>query len=181
MKYHTRIGGIRQVMRAMHGPCYRCWFDYCASSRSSASAILVPQTSSSQKQPAMASRHKAFARLPLRLSRRNFPSVPSFHAHLLARAPSWRLSGPASSLVLFSTARSRSDPRTFPTQGFDVIDKDQPIEEEGMPEYNPDHFYPVHLGEVFNGRFQTVAKLGYGSSSTIWLARDLECVPREKA
>ncbi|KAM6511930.1 hypothetical protein FALCPG4_016917 [Fusarium falciforme] len=43
-----------------------------------------------------------------------------------------------------------------------------------MPEYNPDHLYPVHLGEVFNGRFQTVAKLGYGSSSTIWLARDLE-------
>ncbi|RTE69519.1 hypothetical protein BHE90_016103 [Fusarium euwallaceae] len=58
--------------------------------------------------------------------------------------------------------------------GFDVIDKDQPIEEESMPEYNPDHFYPVHLGEIFNDRFQTVAKLGYGSSSTIWLARDLE-------
>ncbi|KAJ4213016.1 hypothetical protein NW759_011277 [Fusarium solani] len=43
-----------------------------------------------------------------------------------------------------------------------------------MPEYDPDHFYPVRLGEVFNGRFQTVAKLGYVSSSTIWLARDLE-------
>ncbi|RSM07405.1 hypothetical protein CEP52_005268 [Fusarium oligoseptatum] len=57
---------------------------------------------------------------------------------------------------------------------FDVIDKDQPIEEESMPEYNADHFYPVRLGEVFNDRFQTVAKLGYGSSSTIWLARDLE-------
>jgi hypothetical protein len=55
-----------------------------------------------------------------------------------------------------------------------VIDKDQPIEEEVMPEYDPDHFYPVRLGEVFNGRFQTVAKLGYVSSSTIWLARDLE-------
>lgn len=43
-----------------------------------------------------------------------------------------------------------------------------------MPEYRPDHFYPVRLGEVFNDRFQTVAKLGYGSSSTIWLARDLQ-------
>ncbi|WAO96782.1 Protein kinase domain-containing protein [Fusarium falciforme] len=43
-----------------------------------------------------------------------------------------------------------------------------------MPKYNLDHFYPVHLSEVFNGRLQTVAKLGYGSSSTIWLARDLE-------
>lgn len=43
-----------------------------------------------------------------------------------------------------------------------------------MQEYHPDHFYPVRLGEVFNDRFQTVAKLGYGSSSTVWLARDLE-------
>ncbi|UNI24803.1 hypothetical protein JDV02_010525 [Purpureocillium takamizusanense] len=43
-----------------------------------------------------------------------------------------------------------------------------------MPEYRPEHFYPVRLGEVFNDRFQTVAKLGYGSSSTIWLARDLQ-------
>lgn len=36
-----------------------------------------------------------------------------------------------------------------------------------------DRFYPVHLGEVFQDRYQTVAKLGFGSSSTIWLARDL--------
>lgn len=43
-----------------------------------------------------------------------------------------------------------------------------------MPEYRPDHFYLVRLGEVFRGKFQTVAKLGYGLSSTIWLARDLE-------
>lgn len=86
----------------------------------------------------------------------------------------WTLSGLATRLGLFSTARPRSEPRKFPTQGFDVIDKDQPIEEEGVPEYNPDHFYPVRLGEIFTGRFQTVAKLGYGSSSTIWLARDLE-------
>jgi serine/threonine-protein kinase SRPK3 len=45
-----------------------------------------------------------------------------------------------------------------------------------MPEYKPENFYPVRLGEVFNNRFQTVAKLGYGSSSTIWLARDLQYV-----
>ncbi|WQF87064.1 Putative protein kinase [Colletotrichum destructivum] len=43
-----------------------------------------------------------------------------------------------------------------------------------MPEYNPAHFYPVRLGEVFNDRFQAAAKLGYGSSSTIWLTRDLQ-------
>jgi hypothetical protein len=31
-----------------------------------------------------------------------------------------------------------------------------------MLEYRPEHFYPVRLGEIFNNRFQTVAKLGYG-------------------
>lgn len=50
------------------------------------------------------------------------------------------------------------------------------MEEEGLLEYNPDYFYPVRLGEVFNDRYQTVSKLGYGSSSTIWLARDLQSV-----
>ncbi|KAI8650944.1 Protein kinase domain-containing protein [Fusarium keratoplasticum] len=123
----------------------------------------------------MASCCKAFARTPFPLPRKNLRSIPSLSAHLLAaRAPSCTLRGLGSSLSLFSTARSRSEPRTFPTKGFDVIDKDQLIEEEGMLEYNPDHFYLVRLGEVFNGRFQTVAKLGYGSSSTIWLACDLE-------
>ncbi|KAK7227924.1 hypothetical protein V2G26_000094 [Clonostachys chloroleuca] len=42
-----------------------------------------------------------------------------------------------------------------------------------MPEYKPEHFYPVRLGEVFHDRFQIMTKLGFGSSSTIWLARDL--------
>ncbi|TQN64388.1 Serine/threonine-protein kinase SRPK, partial [Colletotrichum shisoi] len=70
--------------------------------------------------------------------------------------------------------RPRSTPRSFPVAGFDAIAQDGLVEEETMPEYNPAHFYPVRLGEVFNDRFQTVAKLGYGSSSTIWLARDLQ-------
>lgn len=80
-----------------------------------------------------------------------------------------------------STARPTSQPRIFPSEGFDAIGKDQLVEEEIMPEYNSEHFYPVRLGEVFNDRFQTVAKLGYGSSLTIWLARDLQWVAHEIA
>ncbi|CCF42428.1 protein kinase [Colletotrichum higginsianum] len=75
---------------------------------------------------------------------------------------------------LSSQQHPRTAPRTFPAAGFDAIAKDGLVEEETVPEYNPAHFYPVRLGEVFNDRFQTVAKLGYGSSSTIWLARDLQ-------
>ncbi|KAK1507576.1 protein kinase domain-containing protein [Colletotrichum tamarilloi] len=73
-----------------------------------------------------------------------------------------------------SSPRSWSAPQALPAAGFDVIGQDQLVEEETLPEYISEHFYPVRLGEVFDDRFQTVAKLGYGSSSTIWLARDLQ-------
>ncbi|KAL8720804.1 MAG: hypothetical protein Q9225_002399 [Loekoesia sp. 1 TL-2023] len=49
----------------------------------------------------------------------------------------------------------------------------QPIEEERTPYYDPKRFYPTFLGEVLSGRYQVATKLGYGSDSTVWLARDL--------
>ncbi|UPK93021.1 hypothetical protein LCI18_003956 [Fusarium solani-melongenae] len=65
------------------------------------------------------------------------------------------------------------EPRSFSISGFSLIDQSQKVEEEELPDYVADRFYPVRLGEVFQGRYQTIAKLGFGSSSTIWLARDL--------
>lgn len=47
------------------------------------------------------------------------------------------------------------------------------VEEECTPHYNPRHFYPVRLYEVLNNRYQVTAKIGWGTSSTVWLARDL--------
>ncbi|KAL2061953.1 hypothetical protein VTL71DRAFT_7331 [Oculimacula yallundae] len=47
------------------------------------------------------------------------------------------------------------------------------IEEELLPHYDPRHFFPVEPGKVFRERYKTIAKLGYGSGSTVWLARDL--------
>ncbi len=49
---------------------------------------------------------------------------------------------------------------------------DAPIEEERIPRYRPQRYYPVHIGETFHDRFLIVAKLGYGTSSTVWLAQD---------
>jgi serine/threonine-protein kinase SRPK3 len=49
----------------------------------------------------------------------------------------------------------------------------QLVEEEKTPYYHPDSFFPARLGQVLNGRYQLATKLGYGSSSTVWLARDL--------
>jgi hypothetical protein len=47
------------------------------------------------------------------------------------------------------------------------------IEEETLPFYDPRLFYPVRIGEVFGNRYQVVAKLGYGTTSTTWLCHDL--------
>lgn len=109
-----------------------------------------------------------------RLHRSILPAF--FHFRLPPRAQKPMVSALSSLAATFrlSSQRRRSVPRTFPASGFDVIGQDQLVEEENIPEYISEHFYPVRLGEVFDGRFQTVAKLGYGSSSTIWLARDLQ-------
>ena len=50
------------------------------------------------------------------------------------------------------------------------------IEEELVPGYRPDDFYPVKLGEVFDSRYKVIAKLGCGASSTAWLCRDLRYI-----
>ncbi|PKX99962.1 CMGC protein kinase [Aspergillus campestris IBT 28561] len=47
------------------------------------------------------------------------------------------------------------------------------IEEESLPNYHPNKYYPVRLGEVLNNRYQILAKLGYGVTSTVWFGRDL--------
>lgn len=65
-------------------------------------------------------------------------------------------------------------PRSLPASGFQTVDAAQRVEEEELPGYKADRFYPVHLGEVFQGRYQVLGKLGFGSSSTVWLARDLK-------
>lgn len=69
--------------------------------------------------------------------------------------------------------RPSSQPRVFPSAGWSSIDPSTLIEEELIPSYKPEKFYPVRIGEVFNHRYQVVGKLGYGSSATVWLCRDL--------
>ncbi|KAK7398405.1 hypothetical protein QQX98_012223 [Neonectria punicea] len=49
-----------------------------------------------------------------------------------------------------------------------------PTEEEELPAYEARDFYPVKLGEVFQDRYQVVAKLGFGTGSTVWLCRELQ-------
>jgi len=51
---------------------------------------------------------------------------------------------------------------------------------EDVEMYKPGGFHPVSIGDVFsNGRYKVLHKLGYGGSSTVWLARDQR--PRSSA
>ncbi|KAJ3538815.1 hypothetical protein NM208_g5740 [Fusarium decemcellulare] len=47
------------------------------------------------------------------------------------------------------------------------------VDEERVPGYNSKHYYPANPGDVLENRYQLDAKLGWGSSSTVWLAHDI--------
>lgn len=64
-------------------------------------------------------------------------------------------------------------PLKFPDSNFVVLNPAETVEEENVPSYNPEDFYPAYVGEVFNSRYQIVVKLGFGVNSTVWLCRDL--------
>ena len=66
-----------------------------------------------------------------------------------------------------------SSPWPLSTAVATAVDRCQPIEEERAPHYDSKCLYPTKLGEVINGRYQVATKLGYGTDSTVWLARDL--------
>ena len=70
-------------------------------------------------------------------------------------------------------------PRIFPTDGFPLFPTTSRFEEEKFAGYRADIFYPVSLSEVFKSRYQVVAKLGFGTASTVWLCRDLQLVSFE--
>lgn len=80
--------------------------------------------------------------------------------------------------MAFSTNHFTVQPRTFPTDGFPLLPTETKLEEEKLAGYNADDLYPdlypVHLGEVFDSRYQVLAKLGFGTGSTVWLCRDLQ-------
>ena len=45
---------------------------------------------------------------------------------------------------------------------------------ESPNEYQPGGYHPVHLGDIYCERYRVINKLGFGSYSTVWLARDLQ-------
>ncbi|KAF2732395.1 kinase-like protein [Polyplosphaeria fusca] len=49
------------------------------------------------------------------------------------------------------------------------MDPGEPFEEEQLPWYNPDQFYPIRIGEILDSSYKLLGKLGYCAYSTVWL------------
>lgn len=75
--------------------------------------------------------------------------------------------------TLTTSSQWTCTPRTFPCTGIELLDQSVELDEETLPTYQPEKYYPVTQGEIFNDRYQAIAKIGYGVTSTVWLAKDL--------
>ncbi|KAF9780552.1 kinase-like domain-containing protein, partial [Thelephora terrestris] len=53
-------------------------------------------------------------------------------------------------------------------------------EVESPDRYRPGGYHPVHLGDVYHQRYRVIHKLGFGTYSTVWLARDLQSTPQTR-
>ncbi|CZS91909.1 related to dis1-suppressing protein kinase dsk1 [Rhynchosporium agropyri] len=53
-----------------------------------------------------------------------------------------------------------------------ILPADIPIEEERIPGYDPKRCLPVNPGDLLNNRYKIVVKVGWGTTSTLWLAQD---------
>jgi len=88
--------------------------------------------------------------------------------HFLHRSTSSQSHRSLSTFIVSTISRTSSPDSKAP-----VLSSAKPIEEETLPKYSPQAFYSAKIGEKLNDRYEVVAKLGYGMTATVWLARDL--------
>ncbi|CAG8027706.1 unnamed protein product [Penicillium nalgiovense] len=60
-----------------------------------------------------------------------------------------------------------------PTDPTFAIPSHEIVDEERYPNNVPQDYYPAKPGETLGDKYQLLAKIGWGTSSTVWLARDL--------
>ncbi|KAJ5736092.1 uncharacterized protein N7483_001217 [Penicillium malachiteum] len=65
-------------------------------------------------------------------------------------------------------------PLIFPTGGYQTVPPSEVLEEERFEQFKQGQYYPANIGEVLTSKYQVIGKLGFGTISTVWLARDLE-------
>lgn len=73
--------------------------------------------------------------------------------------------------TIFSFARKSR--WQLPLSSGPPIPQHELADEEVCPNYYPPSFYPAKPGEVLAKKFQLLVKIGWGSQSTVWLARSV--------
>ncbi|KAM9828240.1 SRSF protein kinase 3-like isoform X5 [Syngnathus typhle] len=68
---------------------------------------------------------------------------------------------------------SPAPPATFRLPHDQLLGSDDE-EQEDPSDYYKGGYYPVTIGDLFNGRYHVVRKLGWGHFSTVWLCWDLQ-------
>ena len=88
---------------------------------------------------------------------------------------SWTSSSDALASLAWNNIEVHTHRRLLSTSGpsFEIINASIKVDEEHLAHYKPSRFYPVHLGNIFESRYQVLSKLGYGSCSTVWLSHDI--------
>ncbi|GJC94785.1 hypothetical protein ColKHC_03611 [Colletotrichum higginsianum] len=75
-----------------------------------------------------------------------------------------------------SPFRAPLSPLNFPSTGLPLVSDSTPLEEEHLDEFKAGQYYPANIGDVYDEKYQVLGKLGFGSTSTVWLARNLHYV-----
>lgn len=70
--------------------------------------------------------------------------------------------------------RPPSPPICFPTTGFETVRPSEILDEKRFEKFKLGQYYPANIGDVICSKYQIVGKLGFGTTSTVWLAHDLE-------
>lgn len=90
--------------------------------------------------------------------------------HFLHRTQSSQSHRSLTAFIASSISRAGSPDNSNVT----ILSSAKAIEEETLPKYSPRTFYAAKIGErLNNNRYEIVAKLGYGMTATVWLAKDL--------
>lgn len=75
--------------------------------------------------------------------------------------------------VIWSERRSFATGNAANRPTYNIVEPHLKWEEENVRGYKLEQYYPAQIGEIFNDRYKSIGKLGYGSSSTVWLCHDL--------
>ncbi|KAJ5115340.1 protein kinase domain protein [Penicillium alfredii] len=96
--------------------------------------------------------------------------------HILKQFPT-RLPSEVNLLSNFTRSLLRQT-TTSPKRQFNTfslrMEHGSPIEEETLPFYKQEQFYPIKIGKILDSRYRVVGKLGYGPYSTVWLCREIK-------